>query len=137
MICLKTKTIFALIACALLCSCSGYNSVSTQTETTSVGTQTSLFTSAETNPTVEIPTDNAPYVDEKGLLTDSGKRRIAELSNNAYTGLFNFDGDGVPEVYTVPEENSIANKCLVCKISGEKITVSDIYDGIYIPSAKS
>lgn len=38
--------------------------------------------------------------------------------------------------YTVPEENCIVNKCLVCEISGDKLTVSDIYDGIYLPSAK-
>ncbi len=38
--------------------------------------------------------------------------------------------------YTVPEENCIANKCLVCEFTGDKLTVSDTYDGIYLPSAK-
>ncbi|MBP0963912.1 MAG: hypothetical protein J5999_01305 [Oscillospiraceae bacterium] len=115
---MKIKAMPALLTCALLCSCNGNNSVSMQTETTSVGTETSLTTSAvtssEANPTEEFPSDNAPYVDENGMLTDSGKRRITELSEKSYTGLFDFDGDGVPEVYTVPEKNT--EKPVTCSL---------------------
>ena len=104
MICLKIKTIPALLACALLCSCSGDTSASIQSET-NASLITSAATSAETNPTEEIPTDNVSYVDENGLLTDSGMRRINEIvtaaegndrpSGRIDTGLFVFDGDNL------------------------------------------
>lgn len=115
---MRIKTMPALLACALLCSCNGDNLPAIQEETTSVATETSLITSAvtseETNPTEEIPSDNAPYVDENGLLTEKGKQRIAELSDDTYTGLFDFDGDGVPEVFTVPEKNT--EKPVTCSL---------------------
>lgn len=101
-----------LLACAVLCSCSGNNSASTQLETTSVNTKTSLTASAVTS--VDNSANNASYVDENGLLTDSGKHRISELFDNAYTGLFDFDGDGVPEIYTVPEKNT--EKPVTCSL---------------------
>lgn len=113
-----------LLVCVLLCACNGDNSASIQTETTSVGTETSLLTSAvtstETTSAVtsvettsvtseKIPSDNAPFVDENGLLTEKGTQRIAELSDDTYTGLFDFDGDGVPEVYTVHHNGNQGN----------------------------
>lgn len=49
-----------------------------------------------------------PYVDENGLLTREGAERVAAIaeehgspSSADYTGLFDFDRDGVPEVYLV------------------------------------
>lgn len=116
-----------LLACALLCSCSGNNSASTQLETTSVDTETSLTASAVTS--VDNSANNASYVDENGLLTDSGKHRISELFDNAYTGLFDFDGDGVPEVYKVHHNGNQGN--MPCDIysleSGEKLGSFDGY----------
>ena len=48
------------------------------------------------------------YVDENGLITQDGMERIAAIaeeqdtpSSADYTGLFDFDRDGVPEVYFV------------------------------------
>lgn len=116
-----------LLACALLCSCSGNNSASTQLETTSVDTETSLTTSAVTS--VDNSANNASYVDENGLLTDSGKRRISELFDNAYTGLFDFDSDGVPEVYTVHHNgNQGTMPCDIFSLeSGEKLGSFDGY----------
>lgn len=130
MICLKIKTMPALLACALLCSCSGDNSASIQTETSPI---TSAATTSETKPTEEIPSDNALYVDENGLLTDSGMRRINEIvtaatgsdrpSGSIYTGLFDFDGDILPEVYTVYHNgNQGTMPCDIFSLeSGEKL----------------
>lgn len=51
---------------------------------------------------------DVPYVDEKGLLTQEARERITAVAeeqgkgNTAdYVGLFDFDRDGVPEVYFV------------------------------------
>lgn len=136
MICLKIKTMPALLACALLCSCSGDNSASKQSETSPI---TSAATTSETNPTEEIPSDNAPYVDENGLLTDSGMRRINEIvtaaagndrpSESIYTGLFDFDGDILPEIYTVYHNgNQGTMPCDIFSLeSGEKLGSFDGY----------
>lgn len=56
----------------------------------------------------ESAPDGIPYVDENGLLTQEARERITAVAeeqgkgNTAdYVGLFDFDRDGVPEVYFV------------------------------------
>ncbi len=130
-ICLKIKAILPLLACLLLCACNGDDTPPVQTETADTYADESLQTSAVT--TEENISDNTLYIDENGLLTDSGMRRINEIvtasegkdrpSGSIYTGLFDFDGDNLPEVYTVYHNGGQGN--MPCDIfsleSGEKL----------------
>ena len=81
------------------------------TEEAATETAERSYETAETNQLDGYTEEALPqtaYVDENGLITQEGMERIAVIaeeqntpSSADYTGLFDFDRDGVPEVYFV------------------------------------
>lgn len=116
----------AFIACVTLISCGCSQSgitEDTQTETIAEA-ETVTVSDTEASAVTEPQTDS--YIDDNELITEYGKERISEICAeypDSYTGLFDFDRDGIPELYIVPSPDGNAiQQCSIYDIaSGENI----------------
>jgi len=116
----------AFIALVTLISCGCSQSdipENSQTETVAE-TETETVSETQASAVTEPQTDS--YIDDNGLITEYGKERILEICAeypDSYTGLFDFDRDGIPELYLVPSPDGNAiSQCSIYNIeSGEGI----------------
>lgn len=116
----------AFIALVTLMSCGCSQSdipENSQTETVAE-TETMAVSETQTSAVTESQADS--YIDDDGFITDHGKERISEICAeypDSYTGLFDFDRDGIPELYLVPSpDGNTIPQCSIYDIaSGESI----------------
>lgn len=97
------QAVFIALVTLMSCGCSQSDiPENTQTETVTVS-EAAAVPETQTSAVTEQQAD--PYIDDNGLITEYGKERISEICTeypDCYTGLFDFDKDGVPELYIVP-----------------------------------
>ena len=141
----KITAIAIILSVLMLSACSGKNEPSTHQNDTEVTTTAAKeaeqystadeiteaadsVTSTEETSAAE-PIQKGEYTDENGLLTQKAVEQIDKILNDNktdteqyYTGLYDFDLDGVPEVYLVRHN------------SGQGLMPVDVYniDGTYL-----
>lgn len=111
----KSLYLFGVLTAALLSGCAGVSGSLPDQENfseqsapeTAEQFREMITETKEQNAAEEISPENS-YIDENGLLTQEARERITALAEEQgnsstanYVGLFDFDRDGVPEVYFV------------------------------------
>ena len=131
------KLIAAVVAAAMMTGCAAQTESTAGTSRSEKATETSAAAetavSKETDASTETETvekaDNSVFVDDSGLINESGIAKINEIimAQNydrltGYTGLFDLDSDGIPEVYIVSHNSGQGLMPVsVFSINGEKL----------------